>query len=148
MKVSQLTWESPRELLEWVRHHEAVHPVARLEDLRQRLEGNRRMFLLGFPETPTRPVAFVNVAFLSKLPSSTTEVVEQSCSIESAPWCIFYSITSIFRGLSGTNVGNLLIKEVAQQFILPGRNFATLSPLPQFRHWLQNQKDLSPELQV
>ena len=53
---------------------------------------------------------------------------------------VFYSITSCQAGLKGISFGNFLIKQVAQDLHeeLPNlRQFATLSPIPGFRRWLQ-----------
>src|SRR4029079_471828 len=53
---------------------------------------------------------------------------------------MFYSITNCQDGLRGISFGNLLIKQVAEELKreLPHlRRFATLSPVPGFRKWLQ-----------
>jgi len=55
---------------------------------------------------------------------------------------VFYSITSPHKGLSGIDLGNFLIKRVAQQLSLEFpllKTFATLSPLPTFRKWLDQR---------
>src|SRR5207253_51579 len=55
----------------------------------------------------------------------------------------FYSITSCQEGLRGTSFGNLLIKQVAEDLKreLPHlRRFATLSPIPGFRGWLDENR--------
>jgi malonyl-CoA decarboxylase len=52
---------------------------------------------------------------------------------------IFYSISNAQTGLSAINFGNFLIKRVVDQLSreLPNINtFATLSPIPGFRRWL------------
>jgi malonyl-CoA decarboxylase len=52
---------------------------------------------------------------------------------------MFYSITNCQEGLRGISFGNLLIKQVAEELKrqLPQlRHFATLSPIPGFRAWL------------
>jgi malonyl-CoA decarboxylase len=58
---------------------------------------------------------------------------------QSADTAIFYSISNTQRGLRGISFGNLLLKRVIEdlQRDLPRlKVFATLSPLPGFRQWL------------
>jgi malonyl-CoA decarboxylase len=56
-----------------------------------------------------------------------------------ADTAIFYSISNCQRGLSGISFGNFLIKRVVEELTHEFRNlrtFATLSPIPGFRRWL------------
>jgi malonyl-CoA decarboxylase len=55
---------------------------------------------------------------------------------------IFYSISNCQRGLDGISFGNALIKRVVQELAHEFRHlrtFATLSPMPRFREWLETQ---------
>jgi malonyl-CoA decarboxylase len=57
---------------------------------------------------------------------------------------MFYSITNCQEGLRGISFGNLLIKQVAEELKreFPHlRRFATLSPIPGFRRWLDKTAD-------
>jgi len=56
---------------------------------------------------------------------------------------MFYSITNCQDGLRGISFGNLLIKQVAEELKreFPNlRTFATLSPIPGFRRWLDETR--------
>src|SRR5208283_2715192 len=56
-----------------------------------------------------------------------------------ADTAIFYSISNCQAGLAGISFGNFLIKRVVQELSGEFRNlktFATLSPIPGFRRWL------------
>src|SRR3989442_14871888 len=56
---------------------------------------------------------------------------------------MFYSITNCQGGLRGISFGNLLIKQVAEDLkreFPPLRRFATLSPIPGFRRWLDENR--------
>src|SRR2546428_12060291 len=56
---------------------------------------------------------------------------------------MFYSITNCQEGLRGISFGNLLIKQVAEDLKreFPHlRRFATLSPIPGFRRWLDENR--------
>jgi malonyl-CoA decarboxylase len=57
---------------------------------------------------------------------------------------MFYSITNCQEALRGISFGNLLIKQVAEELKreFPHlRRFATLSPIPGFRQWLEKNCD-------
>ncbi|MCB1616289.1 MAG: malonyl-CoA decarboxylase family protein, partial [Pseudomonadales bacterium] len=57
---------------------------------------------------------------------------------------IFYSISNAQQGLAGISFGNFLIKRVVANLKrkLPNLNqFATLSPVPGFRRWLEKQME-------
>jgi len=59
---------------------------------------------------------------------------------------IFYSISNAQRGLDGISFGNFLIKMVVEKLSLESANlktFATLSPIPGFANWLNEQLELS-----
>lgn len=80
--------------------------------------------------------------FSSSSPSSSTLETRRPKDDRSITHAIFYSITSPHKGLSGIDLGNFLIKRVAQQLSLEFpllRSFATLSPLPGFRKWLDQR---------
>jgi malonyl-CoA decarboxylase len=64
-----------------------------------------------------------------------------------ADCAMFYSITNCQEGLRGISFGNQLIKQVAEDLKseFPHlRRFATLSPIPGFRSWLE--KNATPSL--
>ena len=59
-----------------------------------------------------------------------------------ADTAIFYSISNAHEGLSGISFGNFLIKRVVDELANEFKNlktFATLSPIPGFRRWLDDQ---------
>ena len=56
---------------------------------------------------------------------------------------VFYSISNCQEGLRGISFGNFLIKQVVHELQneeLRLKNFVTLSPIPNFRDWLDTQK--------
>jgi hypothetical protein len=60
---------------------------------------------------------------------------------------IFYSISSTQAGLAGVDLGSTLIKRAARALAqeLPSlHTFATLSPIPGFRKWLDHETERSP----
>ena len=59
-----------------------------------------------------------------------------------ADTAIFYSISNCQQGLAGISFGNFLIKRVVEELSAEFRNlktFATLSPIPGFRAWLDDK---------
>ncbi|KAJ8542385.1 hypothetical protein ON010_g12427 [Phytophthora cinnamomi] len=74
---------------------------------------------------------------------SIRDETEQLSEAAQAKAAIFYSISSTQKGLSGVDLGNFLIKEVAKALKTEHphlKTFATLSPLPQFMPWLETQR--------
>jgi len=66
----------------------------------------------------------------------------------SADTAIFYSISNCQRGLAGISFGDFLIKRVVDALAgsLPRLTiFATLSPVPGFRAWLDRSAELAPQ---
>jgi len=61
---------------------------------------------------------------------------------DAADTAIFYSISNCQRGLTGISFGDFLIKRVVDRLAaeLPHlKTYATLSPVPRFRGWLERQ---------
>jgi malonyl-CoA decarboxylase len=66
---------------------------------------------------------------------------------QAADTAIFYSISNCQRGLAGISFGDFLIKRVVDALAreLPRlKTFATLSPVPGFRAWLDRECETSP----
>ncbi len=82
-------------------------------------------------------------------PDAVVDVHTQPQSLEAstpeqADTAVFYSISSTQKGLAGVDLGNFLIKQVAQRVLAEFPNvqmLITLSPIPGFRHWLYTQVD-------
>jgi len=95
------------------------------------------------PALPDDPVVFIEVAMTDHLSSqigplvTPTDNIEHNSGIPNT--AIFYAIVSTKKGLSGIDLGHLLIKRVAldlQQRFPNLITFSTLSPVPGFRKWL------------
>jgi malonyl-CoA decarboxylase len=50
-------------------HHEAVHAIDGWDDLRRRLQPDRRCFAFFHPQLPDEPLIFVEVALLPEMPA-------------------------------------------------------------------------------
>ncbi len=142
LDLQPITWESPAALLEKLIAYEAVHAITSWDDLRNRLDSDRRCYALFHPRMPEEPLAFVEVALTKGLTRHIQDLLDEAApatdpgSVDSA---IFYSISNTQKGLRGISFGEHLIKHVVMRLSkdVPGlKNYATLSPIPGFRRWL------------
>ena len=85
---------------------------------------------------------FVEVALVKGLAGSVQNLLDEKAPVQDpsqADTAIFYSISNCQAGLAGISFGNFLIKRVVEELSAEFRNlktFATLSPIPGFRRWL------------
>lgn len=144
LQMQQVDWRSPAELLEQIIRHEAVHEIDGWDDLRRRLQPDRRCFAFFHPQLPDEPLIFVEVALLPEMPSTIAPLIDkhaQPLPPSDFKVAAFYSISNCQPGLRGVSLGNFLIKRVAErlQRELPQiRRYCTLSPIPGFAKWLQS----------
>jgi malonyl-CoA decarboxylase len=149
LQMKRVDWQSPAELLEKIIHHEAVHAIDGWDDLRRRLQPDRRCFAFFHPALPDEPLIFVEVALLPEIPSAIGPLIDKGSTPllpDKFRVAAFYSISNCEPGLRGVSLGNFLIKTVAQQLQreLPRlRTFCTLSPIPTFANWLLAEPDLA-----
>ena len=149
LKLVQVDWSSPASLLERIIAHEAVHEIDGWGDLRRRLEPDRRCFAFFHPVLPEEPLIFVEIALLPQMPDAIAPLLARNLPSPIDPTSFkvaaFYSISNCQPGLRGVNLGNFLIKQVAerlQQAFPSLKTFCTLSPIPGFASWLTR---LTPE---
>lgn len=147
LDMEEVSWRSPAELLEKLIAYEAVHAIRSWDDLKNRLDADRRIFGFFHNKMPLEPLIFVQVAFTKGLATSIQVLLDESKptqDVKEADTAIFYSISNAQQGLAGISFGNFLIKRVVGKLSaeLPHvRTFATLSPVPGFCAWLHKQLD-------
>ncbi len=142
LDLRRITWSSPAALLEKLAAYEAVHAIQSWQDMKHRLDSDRRCFAFFHPRMPDEPLIFVEVALVNGLAGDVGVLLDEtlpSTDARRADTAIFYSISNAQAGLAGISFGNFLIKRVVDQ--LRGefpqlRVFSTLSPIPGFRRWL------------
>jgi malonyl-CoA decarboxylase len=94
---------------------------------------------------PGEPLIFVEVALVKGLAGSVQGLLDEKAPLQDpreADTAIFYSISNCQQGLAGISFGNFLIKRVVEELSGEFRNlktFATLSPIPGFRAWLDEK---------
>jgi malonyl-CoA decarboxylase len=144
LHLSRITWDSPASLLERLIAYEAVHEIRSWEDLRNRLDSDRRCYAFFHPRMPREPLIFVEVALARGLAGSIQLLLDERSpptDAGDADTAIFYSISSTQKGLRGISFGNFLIKRVVEELGHESpklKAFATLSPIPGLRRWLES----------
>jgi malonyl-CoA decarboxylase len=142
LSLQRIDWRSPAALLEKLVAYEAVHAIRDWDDLRRRLERDRRCYGFFHPAMPGEPLIFVEVALTKGLPSAITEILDAPLSSgDAADTAVFYSISNCHAGLRGVSFGNLLIKQIVGELRaeLPSvTRFGTLSPVPTLAQWLRS----------
>ncbi len=151
LELRRISWNSPASLLQKLIAYEAVHEIESWDDLRNRLESDRRCYAYFHPSMPEEPLIFVEVALLDRLAGNIQALLDENApeqDPDEATTAIFYSISNTQAGLRGISFGSFLIKRVvddlSRQFPRL-KHFATLSPIPGFRRWLREQPLLPPE---
>ncbi|MEE4376619.1 MAG: malonyl-CoA decarboxylase [Candidatus Competibacteraceae bacterium] len=147
LELRRITWSSPASLLEKLIEYEAVHAIESWDNLKKRLDTDRRCFAFFHPRMPDEPLIFVEVALVNGMATSIQALLNEDAPVidpNTADTAIFYSISNTQAGLSGISFGNFLIKRVVDLLTAEFKGlkaFATLSPIPGFRNWLDKQWD-------
>lgn len=156
LMLKRIDWNTPASVLEKIIRYEAVHEIQDWDDLRRRLDArDRRCFAFFHPAIGDEPLIFVEVALHKGLPSRIQPILSGESSgerhskkavdePEDADTAAFFGISNCQTGLRGISFGNFLIKQVVQELSqeLPQlKYFVTLSPVPGFAQWLQEQRD-------
>ena len=142
LELHEITWSSPALLLEKIIQHESVHAIDGWDDLRRRLQPDRRCFAFFHPQLPNEPLIFVEVALVTAISKEVGPLLDkksESLNAKKFKTAIFYSISNCQPGLRGISLGNFLIKRVAEKILqdIPSvKTFCTLSPVPGFNKWL------------
>ena len=145
LELAPIDWNSPAALLEKLVDYEAVHAIRSWRDLKNRLDSDRRCYAFFHPRMPGEPLIFVEVALVKGLSGSVQSLLDEKAPVQDpreADTAIFYSISNCQLGLAGISFGNFLIKRVVEVLSAEFRNlktFATLSPVPGFRRWLDEK---------
>lgn len=143
LELRRISWDSPASLVEKLIKYEAVHDIRSWDDVKNRLDSDRRCYGFFHPRLPNEPLIFVEVALMDHMADSITPLLDEQAAaadLDKATWAIFYSISNTQVGLRGVSFGDSLIKRVVETLSeeFPRlRHFATLSPIPGLRSWLE-----------
>ena len=152
LELRRITWETASAaLLEKLIAYEAVHTIANWEDLKNRLAVDRRCFAYFHPRMPDEPLIFVEVALVDGMAGNIQDLLDTEAPLldpNDADTAIFYSISNAQKGLAGISFGGFLIKRVVDNLAAEFtglKTFATLSPAPGFRSWLDGRLGVGEE---
>jgi len=154
LQLQEISWDkTAASVLEKLIAYEAVHAINGWEDLKNRLDSDRRCFAFFHPRMPDEPLIFVKVALVNGIAGNVQVLLDETAPLQNpddADTAIFYSISNAQRGLAGISFGNFLIKRVVAELRDEFDNlktFATLSPISGFKKWLDQQfSDGDPKL--
>lgn len=147
LELRQLDWSASAALLEKLIRYEAVHRIRSWDDLKNRLDFDRRIYAFFHPRMPDEPLIFVEVALVNGMAADVGELLDEERPADDprqADTAIFYSISNAQAGLAGISFGDFLIKRVVATLSaeLPNvKTFATLSPIPGLRRWMLRAPD-------
>ncbi len=142
LELRRIDWSSPAMVLEKIIAYEAVHPILGWDDLRSRLQEDRRCFAFFHPALAADPLVIVEVALTDEIPGSLAPLLtphRKAPADRNVNTVVFYSISNCHPGLAGVSFGNFLIKNVVEEMRRENpalKTFVTLSPVPGFRGWL------------
>jgi len=143
LRMVRVDWRTPAYLLEQIIAHEAVHEIQGWDDLRRRLESDRRCYAFFHPALADEPLIFVEVALTDAMAEAVAPLLQTPSTSKDpahATTAVFYSISNCQPGLRGVALGNFLIKRVVDLLSHEFRRvktFCTLSPVPGFVPWLR-----------
>ena len=147
LKLRRIAWDAPAALLETLAEHEAVHAIRSWQDIKHRLAApDRRCFAFIHPQMPNDPLIFVWVALTDGISERIDDVLRidhGELNPDKADTAVFYSISATQPGLDGVGFGSFLIKRVVDRLSRDHKqlkHFVTLSPLPGFQRWLNEQR--------
>ncbi|MEK9661725.1 MAG: malonyl-CoA decarboxylase [Alphaproteobacteria bacterium] len=145
LQLERISWAAPASLLEKLIAYEAVHEIRSWDDLKHRLESDRRCYAFFHPSMPDEPLIFVEVALVYGIADNILKLLDANgdrVEPDEANTAIFYSISNAQKGLAGVGFGDFLIKRVVDDLSreLPNiKTFSTLSPIPGFLRWLDER---------
>jgi malonyl-CoA decarboxylase len=149
--LQRITWHSPAALLEKLIQYEAVHEIRSWDDLKNRLDADRRLYAFFHPRMPQEPLIFVEVALTDRLADNVQQLLDVHAPVfdaQRADTAIFYSISATQDGLRGISFGNFLLKRVVDDLKrdFPRlKTFATLSPMPGLASWVRKHPGVLEE---
>lgn len=149
LQLQRIDWKTSASILEKLIDYEAVHKIEGWDDLRRRLAPDRRCFAFFHPNLPEEPLIFVEIAIVCGMAGAIQPLLADcEADVKSCDTAIFYSISNCQAGLRNISFGNFLLRQVLTELVseIPGlKQFATLSPIPGFRRWLEPMLAISDE---
>lgn len=143
LQLVPIDWETTSAAqLEKLMAYEVVHPMSDWDSLRSRLQKDRLCYAFYHPNMPREPLIFVEMALTMTIVGSVDRLIREHVADDATQMttAVFYSINATQPGLAGVSLGNSLIKTAVAELRRRYPNlqrFATLSPMPGFRRFLE-----------
>lgn len=122
-----------------------VHQVQSEQQFRRRFAEDRRVFTFSHKQNHNQPLMLLNIALTDEISNSIHDIVDGIENDHVKKCAIFYSISSLELGLRGIDLGHrLIVASVDKMRSEPDstlEQFSSLSPVPNFRRWLQANLD-------
>ncbi|KAF2078163.1 hypothetical protein CYY_000547 [Polysphondylium violaceum] len=145
-----------KEIIHQIINNEAVHPYQDkqnyIDELKQRISKNKMCLVLFHPSMKNTPLMSLYIVLKEKVPDGM-ESLEEIPKQESDICCaIFYSISSLHKGLKNVDLGHILISK-ALNYIQSNFDknhtwtYFTLSPLPTFKSYVKKLSNKDSNLQ-
>lgn len=145
--LRHIDWGTPALILEKIIRYEAVHEIRGFDDLRRRIDPpDRRCYAFFHPALVDEPLIFVEVALTRGIPDAIAPILigkRDPLDPAKTNTAVFYSISNCQKGLAGVSFGSFLIKQVVEEICREFPKFSTfvtLSPVPNFRKWLDQER--------
>lgn len=146
--VRRLTADEPADVLDRLVRAEPVHPFGGPDDVADRLDLDRRCFVLEHPALPGRPLNIVWCALWVGVPRHLAAILDADAPTGDpalADTAAFYSIWNVEPGLVGLPGGRRLLEgaiSALRSELVGLSTFVTLSPVPGFRAWREARGDV------
>src|SRR5690606_33819614 len=104
LDLVEINWNSPAALLEKLIAYEAVHSIRSWDDLKNRVDADRRIYAFLHNKMPLEPLIFVQVALVKGLADNVQSILDEAqplMDVDDADTAIFYSISNAQKGLAG-----------------------------------------------
>lgn len=136
-----------KEIVDFVVKHERVHPFQCERDVVRRVQGkNKKCFALTYTNIGHRPLVFLQLALAERMPCATYQVLADSTEdTDKCSFAVFYSVSNANEGLRGLNLASHLLFLTIEHLTSTHpqcKRFVTLSPVPTFRKWIENDNVL------
>jgi len=92
------------------------------------------------------PLIYVEIALTREIPDAVGPILSlerEAVTPDKVKTAVFYSISNCQRGLTGVSFGSFLIKQVVEEISRENtrlQTYVTLSPAPDFAHWLDRER--------
>ena len=135
---------TPINLLKYIAQKEGIHPASHWSVFEERLNIPEHILLgLEHFKISSQPVVYIEIAFSKGLIKSIHDIIGSGkvrVDLKDADTAVFYSLNSTFEALSGIGLGEKMIiraKAYIEAHYPQVRQFATLSPIPGFKKFLE-----------